>query len=169
MATDKEHRTGFRIKPTGWTHLGAPMLRVFVDDACVAVLKDKNVNTIPIPAGRHRVQARRDFVRSQPLEIDLPAGQLVDLGYGYDYSVQNSGFRRLKYLALLGVAPAAILLTAIGVPSAWGFGMVIGVFSILAGRLFWQCYGRPGSILFLERVTEEQGRRAGTANERTAW
>ena len=157
MATDKERRTGISFKPTGWTS-GAPMLRVFVDETCVAVLKDKNVSTIPVPAGRHRVQVRRDYFRSQPLEFDLPSGQLVDLGYGYDFSAHNSRFRRLRYFGLLGVVPAAILLAAIGVSREWG-AIFIGVFSIIAVYLFWQSYGRPGSILYLERVG---GPRTGT-------
>jgi hypothetical protein len=124
MATDTERRAGISIKPTGWNYPGPPMLRVFVDDACVAVLKDRNVRNIPSPAGRHRLQVRRDFMRSRPLEIDLPAGQFVQLAYGYDFSAHNSRIRRLKYLVILGVVTAAILLTAMGVSREWGVEIV---------------------------------------------
>ncbi len=113
------------------------MLRVFVDDACVAVLKDKNVSTILVLAGRHRVQVRRDFIRSRPLEIDFLAGQLVHLGYGYDYSAQNVRVRRLRNFVLLGTIPIAMLFRAIGVPAEWGLWILMGVFSILVVYVFW--------------------------------
>ena len=78
-----EH-TGFQtgtisVRCVGWTGLSAPLVKVFVDDQQVGVLRYKYAHEFTVPAGRHRVAVKRDFWRSLPLDLTVAAGALSEL------------------------------------------------------------------------------------------
>jgi len=86
MQAGLEPQTGIVIRPIGWRiWMIPPMVRVFIDGKCAGVLKDTNAATFPLSVGPHQVMVKRDFLRSETLDVSVRPGERAELEYGYHY------------------------------------------------------------------------------------
>ncbi len=53
--------------------------RVFIDDREVGKIKKGRREAFPVKPGKHVVQLRKDWMKSRPLQINVPEGGMVNL------------------------------------------------------------------------------------------
>jgi hypothetical protein len=84
MQAGLEPQPGLVIRVTDWrTRIVPPMMRVFIDGKYVGVLKDNHAKTFPVSMGLHQVMVKRDFLRSETLDVSVPPGERAELECGY--------------------------------------------------------------------------------------
>jgi len=149
MQAGLEPQTGIVIRPIGWRiWMIPPMVRVFIDGKCAGVLKDTNAATFPLSVGHHQVMVKRDFLRSETLDVSVRPGERAELEcrYHYDY------FPILITWAML-LAP--FVLRKAGGLLFWPVFVVVSIGVVASGiylcRQLWKLFIIGGYTLYLTR------------------
>jgi len=149
MQAGLELQPGIVIHVIGWTgispRINPLLIRVFIDGKCVGVLKDKHAETFPVSAGPHQVMVKRDFVRSETLDVSVPPGERAELECGVHYPIT-------LWLISLAILFGPQVLTKVGLP-VWLVIVVIGI-GIVASGLYvglclWKAFTTGGYSLYL--------------------
>jgi hypothetical protein len=166
MQSDRKAQAMISVQATGWTGVGAPLVRVLVDNVSVGILKDKQANRFPIPVGQHRVQVRRDFMKSEVLALELRAGQCADLECGYHRKRPSHRLYVVRTVAIMVCIASAVAVPALRLPF-WSVYVLGGVGAVALGAVWWRSYIPAGSFLYLTRAgTSDATATRGTASRR---
>ncbi len=151
MQDSPKKRPGISVRVVGWKAIARPLVRVLVDDKSVGILKDKQPQIFPVEPGSHTIRVRRDFFRSQVLEFNLSARQVVEF---------ECGFQAVRpwFLSLTGKAvsiavsiASALAVAALELPY-WSVFVLLGLALVAMAIDWWRCYIPAGSHLYIKRV-----------------
>lgn len=139
------------VRVVGWLGLSAPLVRVFIDDREVGLLRDRHAQAFTAPVGTHRVVVKRDFFRSQPLDVVTPAGGRAELECGFGVGRSLVWLETVKLLFILVLAATLALILTTGLP-LWSLWVVLAAEAVAFGVIWWRRFVPPGQYLFLHAV-----------------
>ena len=106
--------------------------RAFIE----GILKDKQASRFSVPVGHHRVQVRRDFMKSECWDLTSALGS-AEFECGYHRARPS---RRMKIARLVAIAVclgSVVVLPALGLPF-WSVYVLAGIGVLALGFLWWQ-------------------------------
>jgi hypothetical protein len=151
MDESREKQGSISVQVVGWTGIGPPLVRVFVDEALVGILKDKQATRFPIRVGQHRVQVRRDFMKSEVIDLAFKAGQSAALQCGYDRARPAQRLKIARFVGIPVCLATAVAVPALGLPF-WSAYVLGGSGAVALGIIWWQSFIPAGAYLFLRRA-----------------
>jgi hypothetical protein len=153
MTPPGEGKGTISVRCVGWTGLSAPLVKVLIDGQQVGVLQDKHAHEFTATAGKHSIVVKRDFWRSQSLDVTVDAGGRSELECGFQ--IWGSVFRLqvLKLPFFLAFIVVLALVVVAGMP-LWSLWVVLGAEAIAFGFVWWRLFIPPGAYLFLHPVPQ---------------
>jgi len=137
------------IQAVGWMGVSPPLMKVFVDDRVVGILKDRSVHDFGVRPGRHEFMLARDWYKSETIALTLAPGDRLDL-VGGSRAYGLGSLHELCSMAILGVTVVLVILFPSLTESAWRWGPLVGASYI--PYLIWsiRLTFRPGGFLYLD-------------------
>jgi len=136
------------IQAVGWMGVSPPLMKVYIDERLIGVLKDMTVHEFPVAPGRHQIRLTRDFNRSGTVETTLGPGDRLDLVAGYRVATQVLISQTAK-AAMVAISIGLVLLVnRLGGPT-WLAVALAGV--AFVSFFIWDVTRtlRPGQYLYL--------------------
>jgi hypothetical protein len=154
MAAEGEGQGTISVRCVGWTGLSAALVKVLIDDREVGVLPDKRAHEFAVAAGTHRVEVKRDFWRSLPLDVAVHGGVRSELECGFHVPGSMIKLQLLSTLFSLALVLVLALVVTGSVPF-WSLWVVLGVEVVAVGFVWWRLFTPPGAYLFLHAIPQD--------------